>query len=235
MSDHLKRLAVPKSWPIKKKAHVWTTKQSAGAHAIENSMPALTVLRDLLGICDTAKEAKRIIGNREVLVDGKPLRSYKTPVGLMDVLTIPKMDESYRMVLSSKGKLTLVKVDKAEADWKLCRIENKTVVAGGKIQLNLHDGRNIILDKNEYKTGDVLKVAFDGQKILECFPMEAGATVLVSEGNHAGNIETITEYVVIAGPSANVVRFEGGFETVKKNVFVIGAKAPAIKLPEVEN
>ncbi|MBO5654165.1 MAG: hypothetical protein J6R72_01580, partial [Candidatus Methanomethylophilaceae archaeon] len=65
--------------------------------------------------------------------------------------------------------------------------------------------------------------------------MEAGATVLVSEGNHAGNIETITEYVVISGPSANVVRFEGGFETVKKNVFVIGAMAPAIKLPEVEN
>ena len=235
MSDHLKRLAVPKSWPIKKKAHVWTTKQSAGAHAIENSMPALTVLRDLLGICDTAKEAKRIIGNREVLVDGKPLRSYKTPVGLMDVLTIPKMDESYRMVLSSKGKLTLDKVDKAEADWKLCRIENKTVVAGGKIQLNLHDGRNILLDKNEYKTGDVLKVSFDGQKILESYPLAAGSSALVSRGVHAGKIAKVKDYVVVKGPSANVVKFDDESETVKGNVFVIGLNEPAIKLPEAEN
>ena len=235
MSDHMKRLAAPRSWPIKKKAHVFIAKQSAGSHSIESSMPAVVVIRDLLKICDTAREAKRIIGQRDVLVDGKAIKSPKAPIGLMDVITVPGLNASYRMLLTSKGKFTLVPIDDSEKDWKLCRIEDKTLVKGGKIQLNLHDGRNILLDKNEYKTGDVLKIAFDGQKILECYPMEAGATVLVSEGNHAGNIETITEYVVIAGPSANVVRFEGGFETVKKNVFVIGAKAPAIKLPEVEN
>ncbi len=235
MSDHMKRLAVPRTWPIKKKIHVWTTKQSAGAHSLESSMPALIVLRDLLGICDTAKEAKRIIGNREVLVDGKAVRSYKTPIGLMDVVTIPKMDESYRVLLTDKGKLTLVKIDKSEADWKLCRIENKTVITGGKIQLNLHDGRNIILDKNQYNTGDVLKVAFDGQKILECYPLAAGASALVSEGNHAGMIEVVSDYIVVKGPSANVVRFEDGSETVKRNVFIIGSNGPAIKLPEADN
>jgi small subunit ribosomal protein S4e len=235
MSDHMKRLAAPRSWPIKKKAHVFIAKQSAGAHAIESSMPAVVVIRDLLKICDTAREAKRIIGQRDVLVDGKAIRDPKTPIGLMDVISVPALNANYRMLLTSKGKLTLVAIDDAEKDWKLCRIENKTVVKDGKFQLNLHDGRNILLDKNENKTGDVLKIAFDGQKILECFPMEAGATVLVSEGNHAGNVETITEYVVINGPSANVVRFDGGFETVKNNVFVIGAGAPAIKLPEVEN
>ena len=217
MSDHMKRLAAPRSWPIKKKAHVFIAKQSPGAHAIESSMPAVVVIRDLLKICDTAREAKRIIGQRDVLVDGKAIKDPKTPIGLMDVVSVPALNANYRMLLTSKGKLTLVAIDDAEKDWKLCRIEDKTLVKDGKFQLNLHDGRNIILDKNEYKTGDVLKVAFDGQKILECFPMEAGATVLVSEGNHAGNVETITEYVVISGPSANVVRFEGGFETVKKN------------------
>ena len=235
MSDHMKRLAAPRTWPIKKKAHVFIAKQSAGAHAIENSMPAIVVIRDMLKICDTAREAKRIIGQRDILVDGKAIKDPKTPIGLMDVVSVPALNANYRMLLTSKGKLTLVAIDDAEKDWKLCRIENKTIVKDGKFQLNLHDGRNILLDKNEYKTGDVLKVAFDGQKILECYPMEAGATVLVSEGNHAGNIETITEYVVINGPSANVVRFDGGFETVKNNVFVIGAGAPAIKLPEVEN
>ena len=235
MSDHMKRIAIPRSWPLKKKAHVFTTKQSAGAHSLETSMPMVTVLRDMLAICDTAKEAKRIVGNRDVLVDGKAVKDPKAPVGLMDVLSIPKMDADYRMVLTPKGKLSLVKIDKAEASWKLCRIEDKTVVKGGKIQLNLHDGRNILLDKNDYKTGDVLKVSFDGQKIVEAFPLQAGAAALVSSGNHAGQVETVEEYEVIKGPSENIVKFKSGTETVKSNVFVIGASAPAIKLPEAEN
>ena len=198
-------------------------------------MPVITVLRDVLGICDNAKEAKRIIGNRDVLVDGKAVKNPKAPVGLMDVLSIPKLDADYRVLLTPRGKLTLVKIDKAEAAWKLCRIENKTVVKGGKIQLNLHDGRNIVLDKDQYKTGDVLKVSFDGQKVLESYALQSGAAALVSSGNHAGQVETVSEYSVIKGPSENVVKFQSGTETVKSNVFVIGAGSPAIKMPEAEN
>ena len=163
------------------------------------------------------------------------VKNPKAPVGLMDVLSIPKLDADYRVLLTPRGKLTLVKIEKDEASWKLCRIEDKTVVKGGKIQLNLHDGRNILLDKNDYKTGDVLKVSFDGQKIVEAFPLQAGAAALVSSGNHAGQVETVEEYEVIKGPSENIVKFKSGTETVKSNVFVIGASAPAIKLPEAEN
>ena len=235
MSDHMKRIAIPRSWPLQKKAHVFTTKQSAGAHSLETSMPVITVLRDMLGICDTAKEAKRIVGNRDVLVDGQAVKDPKAPVGLMDVLSIPKLDADYRMLLTPKGKLTLVKIDKAEASWKLCRIENKTLVKGGKIQLNLHDGRNILLEKSQYKTGDVLKVGFEGQQVLECYPLEAGAAALVSAGNHAGQVETVAEYEIIKGPAENIIKFKSGTETVKSNVFVIGTGAPAIKMPEAEN
>ena len=162
MSDHMKRLAAPRSWPLKRKVSIWVTKQSAGAHSIEDSMSAVTVLRDMVGACDTAREAKRIIGNREMFVDGKAVKNPKAPVGFMDVITIPKMNLAYRMLLTDKGKLTLVPIDEAEAAWELCKIENKTVVKGGKIQLNLSGGRNIVLDKNDYKCGDSLKVAFDG-------------------------------------------------------------------------
>ena len=153
MSDHMKRLAAPRTWPLKRKVSIWVTKQSAGAHSIEDSMSAVTVLRDMVGACDTAREAKRIIGNREMFVDGKAVKNPKAPVGFMDVITIPKMNLAYRMLLTDKGKLTLVPIDEAEAAWELCKIENKTVVKGGKIQLNLSGGRNIVLDKNDYKCG----------------------------------------------------------------------------------
>jgi len=232
MSTQMKRLTAPRSWPLKRKTNVWVTKQSPGPHAVENSMPAAIVLRDILKLCDTAKEAKRIIGNREILIDGKPLRSHKMPVGFMDVLSIPKLKANYRMLLTDKGKLSLVEISDAEAKWKLCRLQNKTTVRKGKTQLNLHDGRNVVLDKNEYKTGDVLKVDLDGQKISGTYPLAPGSLAMIVEGPHAGKTAVVSECIEMRGSSPNVVKFEDGTETVRDHVFVIGVKKSAIKLPE---
>jgi len=232
MSTQMKRLAAPRTWSLRRKVNVWVTKQSPGPHPLERSMPALIVMRDMLKICDTAKEAKRVIGNRELLVDGKPLRSPKMPIGLMDIISIPKMKAEYRMLLTDKGKLALVPVSEDEAKFKLCRIEKKTTVSKGRTQLNLHDGRNIVLDKNQYKSGDVLKINLEDQKIIEAYPLTAGATVMIIEGNKSGHTSTVSESIVVRGPSPNIVRFTDGGETVKGNVFVIGSKKAAIKLPE---
>jgi len=232
MSTQMKRLTAPRSWPLKRKITVWVTKQSPGPHAIENSMPAAIVLRDMLKVCDTAKEAKRIIGNREVFVDGKPVRSNKMPIGFMDVVSIPKMNANYRMLLTDKGKLTLVKISDAEAKWKLCRLQNKTTVSGGKTQLNLHDGRNIVLAKNEYRTGDVLKLDLEGKKISSSLPLAPGSLAMIVEGPHAGRTAVISECIEMRGPSPNVVKFEDGTETVRDHVFVIGVKKSAVELPE---
>ena len=232
MSNQMKRLTAPRSWPLKRKITVWVTKQSPGPHAIENSMPAAIVLRDMLKVCDTAKEAKRIIGNREIFVDGKPIRSNKMPIGFMDVVSIPKINANYRMLLTDKGKLTLVKISDAEAKWKLCRLQNKTTVTGGKTQLNLHDGRNIVLAKNEYRTGDVLKLDLAEKKISSSYPLAPGSLAMIVEGPHAGRTAVISECIEMRGPSPNVVKFEDGTETVRDHVFVIGVKKSAIELPE---
>ncbi|MBQ5447482.1 MAG: 30S ribosomal protein S4e, partial [Candidatus Methanomethylophilus sp.] len=88
MSDHMKRLAMPKTWPIPKKVHLWATKQSAGAHSVDSSMPAAMILRDMLKVCDTAKEAKKIIAARDLIVNGKAVKDAKAPVGLMDVVSL---------------------------------------------------------------------------------------------------------------------------------------------------
>jgi len=233
MSDHMKRLAAPRTWPLKRKVAVWATKQSPGAHSVESSMPAAMVLRDLMNLCDTAKEAKRIIGNRELKVDGKAVKNPKAPIGMMDSVSVPAMGLNYRMLLTDKGKLTLVPITEEEAKWKLCRIEGKTKVAGGKIQLNLSGGRNVILDENKYKSGDTLKIDVLEQNVLDSYTLSDGASAMIINGSLAGKVETIADYVVVRGPTENIVRFKSGTETVKKNVFIIGSSKPEIKLPEV--
>ena len=232
MSDHMKRLAAPKTWPVKRKQSIFVTKPTAGAHGLEDAMAAVTVLRDMVGACDTAKEAKRIIGNREMFVDGKAVKSPKAPVGYMDVICIPKMKLYYRMLFSDKGKLTLVPIDESEASWELCRIDDKTVVKGGKFQLNLSGGRNLVLDENKYVCGDTLKLSFDGQQILGHYPLAEGAVVMIREGAHRGDIKTVKEVEVVRSPAPNLVVFTDGSQTIKSNCFVIGTGSSAIKLPE---
>lgn len=233
MSDHLKRLAAPRSWPLKRKLNIWTAKQSPGSHSVEESVPALVMLRDIISVCDTAREAKRIVANRDVLVDGKAIKEVKVPIGLMDVVSIPVMNLYYRIVLTDKGKIAAVPITKDEAAWKLTMIEDKTRVAGGKMQINCHDGRNILIDGNRYKTGDVLRIAVPGQKIEEALELKAGAVVLIFKGQHAGKTAIVSDVIIKKDASANVVKFTDGSETVKENVFVIGEGSPAIKLPEV--
>ena len=231
MSDHMKRLAMPKTWPIPKKVHLWATKQSAGAHSVDSSMPAAMILRDMLKVCDTAKEAKKIIAARDLIVNGKAVKDAKAPVGLMDVVSLPKNGANYRVLLTSKGKLTLVPISADDARWILCRIENKTKVAGGKIQLNLSGGRNVLLDENKYSTGDSVKLCLETNKIVADYPLAQDAVVLVISGRHIGAVETVDKYTVVNRPTENTITFKDNSETVKKNVFVIGSGKS--ELPEV--
>ncbi|AGI48304.1 Ribosomal protein S4E [Thermoplasmatales archaeon BRNA1] len=231
MSDHIKRIAMPKTWPIPKKAHVYATKQRAGAHSVASSMPASMILRDMLKVCDTAREAKKIIANRDLFVNGKAVKDAKTPVGIMDVVSLPKMEKNFRVVLTPKGKITLVEIPEANSKWIMARVEGKTIVSGGKTQLNLSGGRNI-LSEEKLAVGDSVKLQLDNNEIIGKYPLGKGAYVLVISGSHSGKVETVEDIEIVNGPASNVVVFQSGTRTVKENVFVIGTGSSEIVLPE---
>ena len=234
MSKHMKRLASPRVWKIPKKSHLWATKPSAGPHPENRSIPLQILLRDVLQHCDSAREASKIIAARDILIDGKGVRNSKHPVGLMDVVSIPKTKQNFRMLMDTRGKLRAKDITMDRSKWKLCRIEKKTTVRGSKTQLNLHDGRNILVDKDEYHSGDVLKLEIPSQKIVDTLHLREGNMAMVIGGRHAGEIGTIQKYEVIKGPAPNIVWFKEGFSTTKDNVFVVGTAKSEIKLLEVK-
>ena len=232
MSDHMKRLAMPRTWAIPRKVHVWAAKQTPGAHSVEDSMPAGMVLRDMLKVCDTAKEAKKIIANRDLIVNGRKVKDAKSPIGIMDSIAIPKMNLYYRMLLTGKGKLTVAAITEEESKWILCRVEDKTKIAGGKLQLNLSGGSNVILDANQYKTGDSVKLNLENNEIVGSYPLAENAVVLVINGRHAGKVETVEAIAAGSASSASIITFKSKSETVKENVFVIGTGKAEITMPE---
>src|SRR5207249_3022829 len=119
----------------------------------------------------------------------------------------------YRMLVNTRGKMALVPIEEADANWKLCRVEDKTTVRRGKTQLNLHDGRNVLLEKDAYKTGATLKVHVPDQKVVEQYELGKGAPVLVTGGQHVGEIAHVLEVQRTRNPRANIVTFTEGFST----------------------
>ena len=236
MSKHLKRLAAPRSMKIHRKERVWAIRAAPGPHPFEKALPLGLLVRDYMGLCDTYHEAKRIISSGSILVDGVKRKHYKFPCGLMDVISVPAMQKNYRILFDRNGKLVLVSIQQIDAGWKLCRIENKTIIRGKKIQLNLHDGRNTLVEKDDYKTGDVLRITFADNKISDVYKFDKGTIAMIIGGSHIGEVANIEELQIVPSSKPNLAKLKSDkeFSTTANHVFPIGKTKPAISLPEVK-
>jgi small subunit ribosomal protein S4e len=205
------------------------------------------VLRDLLGVAKTAKEAKTIVSQGKVYVDGKIRRDESYPAGLMDVLTFPDSNRSYRVLPSPKG-LILHPLEKEEASFKLCRIENKNVVKNGHIQLDLHDGTNILVRvadskkpiEDVYPVLDTLKIGLAERDIQGRIKLAKDVPVLAVGGKNVGKHGKIIEIEESKGQKRRdlLVTVEDNqgsrFQTTMNFVFAVGETSPSISLPEVK-
>lgn len=218
---HTKRIAMPVANPAARKVKKWMKTTSAGAHAKEHSAPLVAVLRDLLKVTENEREAKRILNDSQVKVDGRFIKDKGFAVGLMDVVEVPKLKLAKTIIfVNSKLKTT-----NATAGEKLCKITGKKLITGGKTQLNLHDGRNITLSKTTLKTGDTVKIQVPTQKVVEEIKLEKGAHCYVSSGRHSGKTGTLVEVIEFAGSTRPNVKLQAQdgteFITLKDYVFAV--------------
>lgn len=216
---HSKRSNVPKTWAgILKKEEKYILNSSPGPHKKELSMPLEIVLKSL-GFAKTKREAKNILNTKNVLVDGRRIKASKFPLGLFDVLTIQETGENFRCLLGENGQLTFKEIKKENAKLKASKVIGKTVITGGKVQLNLSDSRNILSDKIQSKVGDTLLIEVPEQKVSKSLALEKGAKILLIGGKHSGD-------------KGVVEKIEGENLVYKNKESIITLKEYAFVLPE---
>ena len=224
MSNHQKRLSVPNSWPVERKTDTYTVKAGAGPHG-EAGVPLLVLLRDVLGYVDSKKEARYALNQDSILVNGDAISDERRPIGMFDIVAFTEREEYYRVFPDEGGRLTLTPIEADAAESKLGKIEDKTKVSGGRTQLNLHDGQNLLVEDDEYSAGDSIVISNDDSEVVAHFPYEEGSLVTAVRGSHAGDIGEVTEIQVTPGSGSNNVVVEtdndGTFETVEEYVVVI--------------
>ena len=240
----LKRKPAPRFWPIHRKEMPWIVKPSSGTHSLESCLPLTLVLRDMLGVAQTRKEARMILSEGKVQVDGKIRRKDDFPVGLMDVISMPDAGKYYRVVPSHKG-LVLTLVTKEEASFKLVRVEDKATVSGG-MQIALHDGSNMfvkVVDPKKpeevlYDTFDILKLTLPAKEVALSLKTKEGNLALITGGKNIGKQGKIVEIEKTEAKKRRqalvVVEDETGarYQTILDFVFSIGEAEPLIATSE---
>ncbi|MFH1470710.1 MAG: 30S ribosomal protein S4e [Candidatus Micrarchaeota archaeon] len=221
-SSHLKRISSFRTLRIAKKTHSWLIKAAPGPHRLEEAIPLGVLVRDYLNLAANTREIKYILNHGEVFIDGRLVKDPSFPVGLMDVVTFPKIGKGYKIGIDDHGRFTLNEVSLDEAKSKLCKIRSKVKGKKGAISLGLHDGKTVPGDNN-YSIGDSVKVSVPENKIEKLLKLEPGARCLVVKGKHAGKVCKLKEFRMVGNRKYEAHMEEDGgiFITTKPYLFVV--------------
>lgn len=234
MGDHLKRLNAPDSWHIARKTTKFITKTAPGPHNA-NAMPIAIWLRDHMSLALNMKEVKQILGQNDVVINGRPCRDPKMGIGIFDIIALPKIGKYYRILRDKNGRHVSIEIDAEAAKTRLCKVKDKTIIAGGKVQLNMRDGSNLLAD-NTYKAGDSIVLSLEPEtrfKIIDHFPFAVGNMAMVIGGRHSGNVARIVDIVKMSGSVPNKIILEDEatktkFDTISPYIYMVGRQTPAI-------
>lgn len=240
---HLKRYAAPDAWHVRKKEKVYVVKTAPGPHDGE-AMPVAVWLRDHMGLARTMREARQILNAGSIIVNGKACKNPALGLGVFDIVSVPGTGKHYRILKDRRGRYKSIEISGEDAKTRLAKIADKTVISGGRVQLNLLFGANIIAD-NTYKPKDSVVLSLEegeGKKrfqILDHFPYAVGNMAMVIGGRHSGLVGRIVEIRREVGAVPNRVILEdpvskARFDTIEEYVFMVGKAESAVKAWGIE-
>ena len=231
-SKKLKRQMAPQFWGIERKNKRFVITVRPGSHGKNRSVPTAVFLRDVLKMVVNLREAKAAIYAGSVKIDGVVRKSLHHSIGLMDVVELKNVPDTYRMVPTDGKILKPIKINDSEKAKKLVQVTSKTTISGGKMQIGFHDGRSVISDI-KVNVGDTCLMEIPGQKILEVIPLEAGCQVLVTRGINAGQtgtVETVEAGTFILPKRVTLALEDRRIEIPAEIIMPVGTGEPVIQI-----
>jgi small subunit ribosomal protein S4e len=227
----MKRQMAPRFWDIRRKGSQFVLSTKPGPHPKKRSYPLGMILRDVLKLAGTMREAERVLVEGKVKVDGVTRYDANLAVGLMDVIEL-STGQVFRMVPKDSLLLTSIAIDKSEGNMKLVKVTSKKTIKGKKIQYGFHDGKTITSEQN-LKVGDSCVIQVPEVQIKNHIPFAKSATVLIITGENAGHIGKVDDFKdgIFSLPRRALVSFEDrSVELPVEMVMVVGSDGPVMKV-----
>jgi small subunit ribosomal protein S4e len=221
---------------LNKLGGTFAPRPSTGPHKLRESLPLVIFLRNRLKYALTNTEVKKIVMQRHIKVDGKVRTDINYPSGFMDVVTIEKTNEFFRLIYDVKGRFTIHRITADEAKYKLGKVK-RVLIGPKKIPyLVTHDGRTIRYPDPTIKVNDTVQIDIASGKITDHIRFETGNLVMVTGGRNLGRVGTVVNREKHPG-SFEIIHVKDAnghlFATRLTNIFIIGKGAKAyISLPK---
>jgi len=214
----------------------YAPRPSPGPHKLRECLPLMVFLRNRLKYALTGKEVQSILMQRLVKIDGKIRTDIKYPTGFMDVISIEKNGENFRLIYDTKGRFTVHRITAEEAKYKLAKVKKAQLGPKGIPFIVTHDGRTIRYPDPLIKVNDTVRLDFEENKITQFIRFEVGNVAMITGGRNMGRVGVITHRERHIG-GFDIVHvkdaLERQFATRLTNVFVIGeGNKPWISLPK---
>jgi small subunit ribosomal protein S4e len=175
-----------------------------------------------------------ICAQRFVKVDGVVRTDINFPSGFMDVISIEKTNETFRLLYDTKGRFAIHRITPEEGKFKLLKIRKIAVGMKGIPYCVSHDGRTIRYPDPIIKAGDSVKFNLVTGKIEEHIKFESGVLAMVTQGKNLGRVGVVEHKEKHPG-SFDIVHLKDAaghkFTTRGANVFVLGHHTPVVSLP----
>jgi len=232
----MKRVAAPSHWMLNKLGGVFAPRPSSGPHKTRECLPLIIMLRQRLKYALTYRECKMIVMQRLIKVDGKVRTDMFYPAGFMDVVSIEKTKENFRLMYDTKGRFAMHKITKEEATYKLCGVKKVYLGAKGVPYATLHDGRTLRYPDPAVKQNDTVRIDIATGKMLDFVKFEIGNMAMTSAGNNMGRVGTVVSREKHPG-SFDIVHVKDSaghtWTTRLQNVFIVGpGNKPWVSLPK---
>ena len=178
---------------------------------VHSGVPVVVAVRDMLRLAKTAREARIMVKQKMIKVNGRIVQDIREPITLFNILEVGKI---YRLIILPTGRFSLVET---KDNFRLSRVQNKTMLKGKKMQLNFHDGSNIITNEKT-NVGDTFEIDNTG-KVKKIITFAKGRDAFVISGRSVGNSGKISE--VKDGKAS--VKLENGKEVMleTKHIMVL--------------
>merc|ERR1712035_125704 len=233
---HLKTLAAPHHWMLPKTGGVHAFRPSSGPHKLRECLPLAILIRNRLKYALNGNECQKIMQGRMIKVDGKIRTDMEYPAGFMDVISIEKTNENFRLIYDTKGRFIVNRITAEETSYKICRVKKVFVEKNNVPFLVTHDGRSIRYPNPDCKVGDTIELDLASNKISNWVKFDTGNMCQVIGGKNIGRMGTIQSRERHPG-SFDIVNVKDAaghvFATRASNIFLLGKGNKAlVSLPK---
>merc|ERR1712080_618739 len=136
-----------------------------GPHKQRECLPLSIFIRNRLKYALTGREVTLVVKQRLIKIDNKVRTDETYPAGFMDVISIEKSGEHFRLLYDVKGRFAIHRISEEEATYKLLKVK--------KVQLGAKG------------------VAFIENKIVDHIKFEQGNLVMLTGGRNQGRVGTL--------------------------------------------